>query len=129
MEEEADHVNLMSKELSLDLEMDPFALPEMHEHMIRSPPPTNWPKSPNFKAFQFPNGEEDESIQVEIANKLSKSELKMKHATWDGAATNDTSPLRSFTHHFHHHQDRFSLLASNSLRSSDEDSIRLMAED
>lgn len=117
----------MAKELSLDLEMDPLSLPEMHEHMIRSPPPTNWPKSPNFRAFQFPNDEE-ESLQVEIS-KLSKNDTKSKHSTWDGATTNDTSPLRSFTHHFHHHQDRFSLLTSNSLRSSDEDSIRLMAED
>lgn len=64
-DEESDHVNLMSKDLSLDLDVDPLTLPEMHEHMIRSPPPTTWPKSPNFKMFQFPMGEE-ETLQVEV---------------------------------------------------------------
>lgn len=65
MEEESDDANLMSKELSIDLDVDPLTLPEMHEHMIRSPPPTTWPKSPNFKIFQFPNGEE-ETLQIEV---------------------------------------------------------------
>ena len=42
---------------------DPFTLPEIHEHMIRSPPPTSWPRSPNYKAFRFP-GSDDDSSQV-----------------------------------------------------------------
>lgn len=49
----------------MDIDVDPLSLPEMHEHMIRSPPPTNWPKSPNFKIFQFPHSE-DETISVEV---------------------------------------------------------------
>ncbi|XP_028144663.2 uncharacterized protein LOC114338268 isoform X2 [Diabrotica virgifera virgifera] len=64
-EEESDHANLMAKELSLDLDVDPMSLPEMHEHMIRSPPPTNWPKSPNFRVFHFPHND-DETISVEV---------------------------------------------------------------
>ncbi|XP_018564184.1 uncharacterized protein LOC108905686 [Anoplophora glabripennis] len=124
-EEESDHANLMSKELSLDLDIDPLSLPEMHEHMIRSPPPTSWPKSPNFKVFQFPHGEE-ETISIEVNAKDSKtSELKPKHSSWDGT---DTSPLRSLPKP-HFHQDRFSLLTPGTLRPSGEDSIRLMAED
>ncbi|XP_019864684.1 uncharacterized protein LOC109593981 [Aethina tumida] len=127
LEEESDHANLMAKELSLDLDVDPLSLPEMHEHMIRSPPPTNWPKSPNYKVFQFPNGD-DETLQVEVntKEKSKSSELKPKHSSWDGS---DTSPLKSFSKSHHYHQDRFSLLTPNSLRSSAEDSIRLMAED
>lgn len=50
-----------------------MSLPEMHEHMIRSPPPTNWPKSPNFKVFHFPHNE-DETISVEV--NVSTSGLK-----------------------------------------------------
>ncbi|XP_063911715.1 uncharacterized protein LOC135128664 isoform X3 [Zophobas morio] len=143
LEEESDHANLMSKELSIDLDVDPLTLPEMHEHMIRSPPPTTWPKSPNFKIFQFPNGEE-ETLHVElnvsrrfslkIVHKLlqtkdkTKSDLKPKHSSWDGS---ETSPLKSLSksHHHHHHQDMLSLLTPNSLRASGEDSIHLMAED
>lgn len=47
------------------MDVDPLSLPEMHEHMIRSPPPTTWPKSPNHKIFNFPHDEE-ETIQVEM---------------------------------------------------------------
>ncbi|KAJ3667083.1 hypothetical protein Zmor_002492 [Zophobas morio] len=128
LEEESDHANLMSKELSIDLDVDPLTLPEMHEHMIRSPPPTTWPKSPNFKIFQFPNGEE-ETLHVELNTKdKTKSDLKPKHSSWDGS---ETSPLKSLSksHHHHHHQDMLSLLTPNSLRASGEDSIHLMAED
>ncbi|XP_069705050.1 uncharacterized protein [Periplaneta americana] len=48
-ESESDDANLMSQEFPADLDVDPLTLPEIHEHMIRSPPPTTWPKSPNFK--------------------------------------------------------------------------------
>nr|XP_023028939.1 uncharacterized protein LOC111517121 isoform X2 [Leptinotarsa decemlineata] len=63
-EEDSDDANLMAKELSLDLDVDPLSLPEVHKHMIRSPPPTHWPRSPNFKAFLSPL--EDEMISVEV---------------------------------------------------------------
>lgn len=53
----------------MDLDVDPFTLPEMHEHMIRSPPPTNWPSSPNYKVFNFPN--EEETLQVEVNVSIS----------------------------------------------------------
>lgn len=51
----------------MDLDVDPFTLPEMHEHMIRSPPPTNWPSSPNYKVFHFPNGEETLQVEVNVS--------------------------------------------------------------
>ncbi|XP_030753977.1 uncharacterized protein LOC115880824 [Sitophilus oryzae] len=126
LDEESDNVTLMSKELSLDLDIDPMSLPETHEHMIRSPPPTNWPTSPNFRTFQFPSGSSD-ALQLEVNNTKEKSksaELKPKHSSWDGQ---DTSPLKSFKALYYH--DKFSLLTSNSLRTSAEDHLRLMSED
>uniref|UniRef100_A0A0A9XZ02 Ribosomal protein S12 methylthiotransferase RimO n=2 Tax=Lygus hesperus TaxID=30085 RepID=A0A0A9XZ02_LYGHE len=54
-ESESDDTNLMSQEFSSELDADPLSLPEVHEHMIRSPPPTSWPRSPNFKMFRFPD--------------------------------------------------------------------------
>nr|CAD7198429.1 unnamed protein product [Timema douglasi] len=68
-ESESDDANLMSQEFPIDLDVDPLTLPEIHEHMIRSPPPTTWPKSPNFKVFRFPMQQsDDESSQ--LANAL-----------------------------------------------------------
>ncbi|KAL3278742.1 hypothetical protein HHI36_016270 [Cryptolaemus montrouzieri] len=65
LELESDHVNLMAKDLVLDIDVDPLTLPEVHEHMIRSPPPTMWPKSGNLSVFHFPNGE-DETLLIEV---------------------------------------------------------------
>jgi hypothetical protein len=56
------------QEFPTDLDVDPLTLPEIHEHMIRSPPPTTWPKSPNFKVFRFPmQSSDDDSSQVEFS--------------------------------------------------------------
>lgn len=126
MEEDSDNATLMSKELSLDLDVDPLSLPEVHEHMIRSPPPIHWPRTPNFRAFDFPNGNE-QTLHVEVNQTKEKSkstEIKPKHSSWNDSS--DTS-LKSFKAHYYH--DRFSLLTSNSLRTSAEDSVRLMSDD
>ncbi|XP_063221707.1 uncharacterized protein LOC134530631 [Bacillus rossius redtenbacheri] len=60
---ESDDAILMSQEFPSDLEVDPLTLPEIHEHMIRSPPPVTWPKSPSYKVFRFPGqpGDTDSS--------------------------------------------------------------------
>lgn len=47
------------------MDVDPLSLPEVHEHMIRSPPPIHWPRTPNFRAFDFPNGNE-QTLHVEV---------------------------------------------------------------
>lgn len=49
----SDDANLMSQDFNSEFE-DPFTLPEVQEHMIRSPPPTSWPRSPRFSLFNFP---------------------------------------------------------------------------
>ncbi|RZF42312.1 hypothetical protein LSTR_LSTR003930 [Laodelphax striatellus] len=71
-ESESDDINLMAQEFGGDLE-DPLTLPEVHEHMIRSPPPTSWPRSPNFKLFRFPDM--DQTSSQESLNR--KSPLQM----------------------------------------------------
>ncbi|XP_068085927.1 uncharacterized protein [Anabrus simplex] len=73
-ESESDDANLMSQEF--DLEVDPLTLPEIHEHMIRSPPPVTWPKSPNFKVFRFQSSDEESS--QESLHRCGKKEKKKR---------------------------------------------------
>lgn len=123
---ESDNTTLVSKEFPIDLDVDPMSLPDVHEYMIRSPPPTSWPRSPNHRIFSFPT-EDDEMLHVEVTSKEkgNKGETKHKYTSWDG--TESTSPLKSLPRPLI--QDRFSLLTPASLRSSAEDSIRLMSTD
>ncbi|XP_044757909.1 uncharacterized protein LOC123316056 [Coccinella septempunctata] len=122
LEEESDDANLMSKELSIDVDVDPLTLPEMHEHMIRSPPPNIWPTSPNFRVFQFPDEEQTLRIEVDVKEKF-KPDVKTKQYNIE-----DSPLLRSNIKSQNFHADKFSLLTTSSLRPS-EDSIRLMNED
>lgn len=73
-ESESDDTNLMSQEFLNELETDPLSLPEVHEHMIRSPPPTSWPRTPNFKMFRFPN-ETDSTASQETLSRRSPLSL------------------------------------------------------
>ncbi|EAT34341.1 AAEL013403-PA [Aedes aegypti] len=41
-------------------EADPLSLPQVHEHMIRSPPPAFWPRSPRNSVFNFSNNADQE---------------------------------------------------------------------
>lgn len=103
--------------------MDPFTLPGIHEHMIRSPPPTTWPKSPNCRVFHFPNGD-DETLRVEVKEKTkSESKSSKSSVVWES----DASPSKSLSRF--HMQDKFSLLAPAALRSAGEDSVHLMSDE
>ncbi|KAK7863547.1 hypothetical protein R5R35_011173 [Gryllus longicercus] len=75
-ESESDDANLMSQEFPHDLDVDPLTLPEIHEHMIRSPPPVTWPKSPNFKVFRFPLQSSDEESSQESIHHCGKKTPK-----------------------------------------------------
>uniref|UniRef100_A0A1Y1KLZ8 Uncharacterized protein n=1 Tax=Photinus pyralis TaxID=7054 RepID=A0A1Y1KLZ8_PHOPY len=59
--------------------------------------------------------------------KSPKSEIKPKHISWDG--TECTSPLKVLPRPHALHHDRFSLLTASALRSSGEDSVRLMSSE
>ncbi|XP_014475041.1 PREDICTED: uncharacterized protein LOC106744635 [Dinoponera quadriceps] len=48
-ESESDDAILMSQELG---DADPLTLAQVHEHLVRSPPPASWP---NSTAFHFPH--------------------------------------------------------------------------
>ncbi|XP_058063725.1 uncharacterized protein LOC131213657 [Anopheles bellator] len=48
---------LMSDDFNGEAETDPLALPQVHEHMIRSPPPTFWPRAPKT-VFNFDGADE-----------------------------------------------------------------------
>ncbi|ETN61028.1 hypothetical protein AND_007329 [Anopheles darlingi] len=53
---------LMSDEFNGDAETDPLALPQVHEHMIRSPPPTFWPRAQKT-VFNFGGGQEEPCLR------------------------------------------------------------------
>lgn len=38
-------------------ETDPLSLSQVHKHMVRSPPPVFWPRSPRSSVFNFINNE------------------------------------------------------------------------
>lgn len=49
----SDDAILMAEELNPDCDGDPFTMPEVQEHMIRSPPPTSWPRSSPQYMFTY----------------------------------------------------------------------------
>lgn len=49
----SDDAILMASEENPECDSDPFAMPEVQEHMIRSPPPTSWPRSPGQYMFSY----------------------------------------------------------------------------
>ncbi|XP_058127590.1 uncharacterized protein LOC131291043 [Anopheles ziemanni] len=55
---------LMSDEFNGETETDPLALPQVHEHMIRSPPPTFWPRSQKT-VFNFGSDERPRSDRTD----------------------------------------------------------------
>lgn len=71
----SDDANLMSQDFNSEFE-DPFTLPEVQEHMIRSPPPTSWPRSPRFSLFNFPQ-----------ENSMTVSSQSSEVRLWSGRLT------------------------------------------
>ncbi|XP_050543758.1 uncharacterized protein LOC126906884 [Daktulosphaira vitifoliae] len=52
-----DDIDIMAQEYLAD--MNPNALVELHQHMVRSPPPTSWPRIPLFK---FDDKDQDQEL-------------------------------------------------------------------
>ncbi|KAK9509654.1 hypothetical protein O3M35_006919 [Rhynocoris fuscipes] len=106
-ESESDDTNLMSQEFLSELETDPLSLPEVHQHMIRSPPPTSWPRSPNFKMFRFPNESESSSASAASQDTIfgrksplsrcvsPRQESKMDYLREDGVGKSSVSTMLS----------------------------------
>ncbi|BES99459.1 Hypothetical protein NTJ_12276 [Nesidiocoris tenuis] len=117
-ESESDNTNLMSQEYLSEAGTDPMSLPEVHEHMIRSPPPTSWPRSPNYKMFRF--SDDGSHLELDGCSSLSRSSYRQEVRIDPVQDRNFTllapAPLRSL---------EVRRLASN----SDEDSQRLVSSD
>lgn len=66
-----DAILMASQELSAECDSDPFTLPEVQEHMIRSPPPTSWPRSPQYPLFAY-NQDANLTISSQSSDDVSK---------------------------------------------------------
>ncbi|XP_065219582.1 uncharacterized protein LOC135845052 [Planococcus citri] len=66
-------------------DVDPLTIPEFHKHMVRSPPPVNWPRSP---VFRFEN-----SSQESLGGKSSfKSHHYSRESMMDSVSSGFVSP-------------------------------------
>ncbi|KAL0109733.1 hypothetical protein PUN28_014631 [Cardiocondyla obscurior] len=125
-ESESDDAILMSQEYG---DADPLTLAQVHEHLVRSPPPASWP---NSTAFQFPN--QDEGTPGG-RNDTVKSPLKTSsHRDND----HELSRSETSTDIRDRHSHPFSLLHPTPIRSlsevrrlhrSSDDSVQLMSNE
>ncbi|XP_012532046.2 uncharacterized protein LOC118644036 isoform X1 [Monomorium pharaonis] len=128
-ESESDDAILMSQEYG---DADPLTLAQIHEHLVRSPPPASWP---NSTAFQFPNQDESTTPGKNDAALLVKSPSKTpSHRGNDHelSRSETTTDIRD------RHSHPFSLLHPTPIRSlsevrrlhrSADDSVQLMSNE
>ncbi|XP_058809467.1 uncharacterized protein LOC131674668 [Phymastichus coffea] len=128
-ESESDDVILMSQEFG---DTDPLTLAQVHEHLVRSPPPVSWNHTP---VFHFPHQ------QQQLKSPGSKSEQSASH--YNRAASPKSMPFRGCDEHKadeirDRHSHTFSLLNPTPIRSlsevrrlhrSAEDSVQLMSSE
>lgn len=72
---------LMAQDLNPNTEADPLSLPQVHEHMVRSPPPAFWPRSPHSSVFNFTNN--PDVYQEDNGNHSSSNDGKQLSLTED----------------------------------------------
>lgn len=71
-----DAILMASQDFNAECDADPFTLMLQHEvqaHMIRSPPPTSWPRSPHY-AFNF-NAADESLAQIESSDVRAMTEV------------------------------------------------------
>lgn len=98
-----DAILMAAEELNPDCCEDPLTMDEVKEHMIRSPPPTTWPRSPQCM-FTY--------NQDNISNYSDVSEVICNHSKW----------FDSFNYtfcFFHFQDDSGEFLSRNSTRAQD----------
>ncbi|XP_003705927.2 uncharacterized protein LOC100884121 isoform X1 [Megachile rotundata] len=127
-ESESDDAILMSQELG---DTDPLTLAQVHEHLVRSPPPASWPHT---TAFHFPHHNQNMSDKNDVlAHYKSPSKIPMY-------SSNDQELSRSepSTDIRDRHSHTFSLLHPTPIRSlsdvrrlhrSADDSVQLMSSE
>ncbi|XP_035726891.1 uncharacterized protein LOC118443671 [Vespa mandarinia] len=92
-ESESDDANLMSQELC---DTDPLTLAQVHEHLVRSPPPASWPHS---TAFDFSRHNQNCGTHRGNEQELSRSEpstdIRDRHSHTFSLL--HPTPIRSFS--------------------------------
>ncbi|XP_014221752.1 uncharacterized protein LOC106649003 isoform X1 [Trichogramma pretiosum] len=121
-ESESDDAILMSQELG---ETDPLTLAQVHEHLVRSPPPVSWTRGPVFQFFP-------QHQQLESPSCRSEPSARCRTASPRPTCGNDHEDARD------RHSHTFSLLNPTPIRSlsevrrlhrSTEDSVQLMSSE
>ncbi|XP_017886342.1 uncharacterized protein LOC108628741 [Ceratina calcarata] len=126
-ESESDDAILMSQELG---DTDPLTLAQVHEHLVRSPPPASWPHA----TFHFPHHNQPTSGKSDV---LAHYKSPAKPSS---CRSNDHEMSRSepYTDLRDRHSHTFSLLHPTPIRSlsdvrrlhrSAEDSVQLMSSE
>ncbi|XP_011633392.1 uncharacterized protein LOC105424711 [Pogonomyrmex barbatus] len=127
-ESESDDAILMSQELG---DADPLTLAQVHEHLVRSPPPASWP---NSTAFQFPNQDESTPGKNDVAPLVKSPSKTPSHRVNEHelSRSETTTDIRD------RHSHPFSLLHPTPIRSlsevrrlhrSADDSVQLMSNE
>lgn len=75
-----DAILMASEELNPEYCEDPFSMPNVAEHMIRSPPPTTWPRSPQYM-FSY-NQDNNLTISSHSSDVSVRSSCGGKNVTW-----------------------------------------------
>ncbi|XP_011506398.1 PREDICTED: uncharacterized protein LOC105368915 [Ceratosolen solmsi marchali] len=121
-ESESDDAILMSQEFG---DTDPLTLAQVHEHLVRSPPPASWSRSPTFSFPQQSQSRQD-------CGGLSPNATLLHRTLEDQPKNEDSMEIRD------RHTHTFSLLDPTPIRSlsevrrlhrSADDSVQLMSSE
>ncbi|XP_043268621.1 uncharacterized protein [Venturia canescens] len=131
-ESESDDAILMSQELG---DADPLTLAQVHEHLVRSPPPASWPHTP---VFHFPHRNPASGKVESIVGGGSHYKSPSKSPVHRGPADNELSRSEPSTDIRDRHTHTFSLLNPTPIRTlsevrrlhrSADDSVQLMSSE
>ncbi|XP_032672854.1 uncharacterized protein LOC116844867 isoform X2 [Odontomachus brunneus] len=130
-ESESDDAILMSQELG---DADPLTLAQVHEHLVRSPPPASWP---NSTAFHFPHQDPTITPGKNDSNTVPPSKSPSRTPSHRGNE-HELSRSEPSTDIRDRHSHPFSLLHPTPIRSlsevrrlhrSADDSVQLMSSE
>ncbi|KZC12446.1 PREDICTED: uncharacterized protein LOC107190590 [Dufourea novaeangliae] len=129
-ESESDDAILMSQELG---DTGPLTLAQVHEHLVRSPPPASWPHT---TTFHFPHQNQTTNGKGDATGPHCKSPTKSP--PYRGGSEHEISGSEPSTEIRDRHSHTFSLLHPTPIRSlsgvrrlhrSPDDSVQLMSNE
>ncbi|KAG7190269.1 hypothetical protein KM043_006387 [Ampulex compressa] len=127
-ESESDDAILMSQELG---DADPLTLAQVHEHLVRSPPPASWPHA---TTFHFPHQNQNSISKSDVLEHYKSPSKTPSHR----GNVNELSRSEPSTDIRDRHSHPFSLLHPTPIRSlsevrrlhrSADDSVQLMSSE